>query len=104
MSSDNNNSRHRDITIEEEACNRTGIFSKNDDSDAESLTSSLRSIGVRQRKFELGEKSPVMSVLEVPDALALRVILQRRKLTADEDNEVTARQEKELCYYVRDLY
>ena len=58
---------------------------------------------IRQRKIELGEKSPVMSVLEVPDALALRVILQARKLTADEDNEVTARREQELCYYVRDL-
>ena len=104
MSSDNNNSRHRDITIEEEACNRTGNFSKNDDSDAESLTSSLRSIGVRQRKFELGNKSPVMSVLEIPDTLALRVILQARKLTADEDNEVAARRGQELCFYVRDLY
>jgi ppGpp synthetase/RelA/SpoT-type nucleotidyltranferase len=40
-------------------------------------------------------------VLEVPDAMALRVVLEAKKLTPDEDGEVTRARERALCYYVQ---
>lgn len=40
-------------------------------------------------------------VLEVPDAMALRVVLEAKKLTPDEDNEVTRARERALCYYAQ---
>lgn len=41
------------------------------------------------------------SVLRVHDAIALRVVLEARKLSANEPSEVTAEREKALCYYVQ---
>lgn len=42
-------------------------------------------------------------VLQVPDALALRVVLTGKKLSLDEPNEVTQARERVLCYYAREL-
>ena len=41
------------------------------------------------------------SILEVPDALALRVVFSAKKMTPDEDREVTSARERALCYYVQ---
>jgi len=41
------------------------------------------------------------SILEVPDALALRVVFSAKKMTPDEDSEVTSARERALCYYVQ---
>jgi len=43
------------------------------------------------------------SVTEVHDAIALRVVLRTRKLTPDEDDEVTEARDRALCYYVQEL-
>lgn len=41
-------------------------------------------------------------VLDVPDSLALRIVLQGRKMRSDEDGEVTRARERALCYYARE--
>jgi (p)ppGpp synthase/HD superfamily hydrolase len=43
-------------------------------------------------------------ILQVPDALALRVILQARPETLDEPVELTRGRERALCYYVQELF
>lgn len=43
-------------------------------------------------------------ILQIPDAIALRVVLNVKKLTPDEDPEVTRRRERDLCYYVYKLF
>jgi ppGpp synthetase/RelA/SpoT-type nucleotidyltranferase len=43
------------------------------------------------------------SILDVPDAVALRVVFSARKLTPDEPDATTQRREREMCYYVLDL-
>jgi len=42
-------------------------------------------------------------VLEVPDALALRIVLTAKSLSQDEPIEVTEAREKALCYYAQQL-
>jgi (p)ppGpp synthase/HD superfamily hydrolase len=42
-------------------------------------------------------------VLQVPDALALRIVLDAKKLTPDEPQEVTQARERALCYYAQKL-
>lgn len=44
-----------------------------------------------------------ISILDIPDAVALRVVFSARKLAPDEPDATTRRREKELCYYVLDL-
>jgi len=44
-----------------------------------------------------------LSVLQVPDAVALRVVLRARTLTDDEDPAVTAGRDRALCYYVQQV-
>lgn len=40
-------------------------------------------------------------VLQVPDALAVRIVLKAKKLSADEPADVTLARERALCYYVQ---
>jgi len=42
-------------------------------------------------------------ILQVPDALALRIVLTAKKLTADEPLAVTRARERALCYYAQTL-
>jgi len=56
-----------------------------------------------RKSVENGEKNPTFSVMHVPDAVALRIIVRARKLSSDEDNEVTKGREKALCYYAQQL-
>ncbi|KAL7469570.1 hypothetical protein ACHAXS_009819 [Conticribra weissflogii] len=44
-----------------------------------------------------------ISILDIPDAVALRVVFSARKLTPDEPNATTRRRENDLCYYTLDL-
>mmetsp|Transcript_59851 Transcript_59851/g.88834 ORF Transcript_59851/g.88834 Transcript_59851/m.88834 type:complete len:687 (+) Transcript_59851:804-2864(+) len=43
------------------------------------------------------------SILDVPDAIALRVVLNARKLAKEEDVSVTRARERALCYYVQSM-
>lgn len=43
-------------------------------------------------------------IWQVPDALALRVVLNAKKLSGDEPVEVTQARERALCYYAEKLY
>jgi len=43
------------------------------------------------------------NILEVPDAIAIRIVLSCKKLTPDEDDEVTRARERALSYYVQQL-
>jgi ppGpp synthetase/RelA/SpoT-type nucleotidyltranferase len=42
-------------------------------------------------------------ILEVPDALALRIVLDAKKLSPTEDEEVKRARERALCYYAQKL-
>lgn len=42
-------------------------------------------------------------ILQVPDALALRIIVDAKKLKSDEPDEITRAREKALCYYAQRL-
>ena len=44
-----------------------------------------------------------LCILDIPDAVATRVVFRARKLTPDEPDSTTERREKELCYYLFDL-
>lgn len=41
------------------------------------------------------------SILDVPDALALRIVFDAKKMTPDEDDEITRARDRALCYYVQ---
>jgi ppGpp synthetase/RelA/SpoT-type nucleotidyltranferase len=57
--------------------------------------------------LRLGEKCAKqrkdMTIFDVPDALALRVVLRCRKLLQEEDDDTTSDRERALCYYVLQL-
>jgi ppGpp synthetase/RelA/SpoT-type nucleotidyltranferase len=42
-------------------------------------------------------------VLQVPDALAIRIVLKAKKLESDEPSEVTRARERALCYYAQKI-
>jgi len=44
-----------------------------------------------------------LSILDIPDAVATRVVFSARKLSPDEPDVTTQRREKELCYYLYEL-
>uniref|UniRef100_A0A7S2DWE5 RelA/SpoT domain-containing protein n=1 Tax=Helicotheca tamesis TaxID=374047 RepID=A0A7S2DWE5_9STRA len=46
-------------------------------------------------------KNRAKSILDIPDALALRVVLNAKKLAEEEDVSVTRARERALCYYVQ---
>lgn len=48
-------------------------------------------------------KLGTQNILEVPDAIAIRIVLSCKKLTPDEDDEVTRARERALSYYVQQL-
>lgn len=50
-----------------------------------------------------GMKARDLSILDIPDAVATRVVFSARKLTKDEPDATTRRREQELCYYLYDL-
>lgn len=52
---------------------------------------------------EGGKNLSDISILDVPDAVALRVVFSARKLTPDEPDATTKRREEALCYHVQDL-
>ena len=52
---------------------------------------------------ENDEDRRTLSITQVNDAVALRVILTARKLTPDEPDEITRARERMLCYYVQHL-
>lgn len=56
----------------------------------------------RSQRF-LKRQSKELSILEVNDGVALRVILKARKLHGNESDETTLARERMLCYYVQDL-
>jgi hypothetical protein len=51
----------------------------------------------------LTESSDYLSVTDIPDAVALRVILRARKWSIDEPDEMTRNRDRLLCYYVQEL-
>eukprot|EP00970_Alexandrium_tamarense_P016707 scaffold7172_cov119-Alexandrium_tamarense.AAC.14 len=44
-----------------------------------------------------------ISILDIPDAVALRVVFRARKLTPEESDAATLHREKTMCYYILDL-
>ena len=42
-------------------------------------------------------------ILQVPDALALRIVLNAKKMSPDEPDALTAARERALCYYIQQL-
>merc|ERR1712086_13745 len=54
------------------------------------------------RKGE-GVNTRHLSILDIPDAVAVRVVFSARKLAPDESDATTEQRERELCYYLNDL-
>jgi ppGpp synthetase/RelA/SpoT-type nucleotidyltranferase len=48
-------------------------------------------------------KLKAKSILDVPDALALRVVFKGKKMKLDEDEEVIRARETALCYYIQQI-
>jgi (p)ppGpp synthase/HD superfamily hydrolase len=63
------------------------------------------SVWRKMHKMSKESEKPVrsFSILDVPDAVALRVVFKARKLTPDEPDATTQRREREMCYYVLEL-
>merc|ERR1712151_639594 len=51
----------------------------------------------------MGLKNGYKHVLQVPDAVALRIVLDAKKLSDDEPESVTQARERALCYYAQKL-
>jgi ppGpp synthetase/RelA/SpoT-type nucleotidyltranferase len=75
--------------------NRLVSSSENDDN-------SFNKGRTRTQRF-LVKQTKELSIVDVNDGVALRVILQARKLHGDESDETTRARERMLCYYVQDL-
>lgn len=54
-------------------------------------------------KDDESKKTRNISILDIPDALATRIVFSARKLTSGEPDTTTQRREEELCYYLFDL-
>lgn len=54
-------------------------------------------------KEDESKKTRNISILDIPDALATRIVFSARKLTIDELDSTTQHREQELCYYLFDL-
>ncbi len=73
-------------------------FSQYVDSDSVKVTARIKEpYSLWRKMLKLGAKN----VLDVPDALALRVVFDAKKLTVDEAEDVTSARERALCYYVQ---
>ena len=73
-----------------------------------SVVLSSRAARAQQGQRQQSSSSPSstkrqLSLVDVQDAVALRVILKARKLTDDEPPEVTLQREKVLCYVVQHI-
>lgn len=63
---------------------------------------------VWRKMLKISKENPTvtardLSILDIPVAVATRVVFKARKLTPDEPDVTTQRREKELCYYLLDL-
>lgn len=54
-------------------------------------------------KEDESKKTRNISILDIPDALATRIVFSARKLIPDEPDTTTQRREEDLCYYLFDL-
>jgi len=54
------------------------------------------------KEHELCGETPI-TIMDVPDAVALRVVLSSRKMSPDENDEVTRARDRALCYYAQNL-
>jgi ppGpp synthetase/RelA/SpoT-type nucleotidyltranferase len=54
-------------------------------------------------KEDESKKTRNISILDIPDALATRIVFSARKLTSDEPDTTTQHREEELCYYLFEL-
>lgn len=73
-----------------------------------SITARLKEpYSIWRKMVKMSKKGDVklsdISILDIPDAVALRVVFSARKLTEDESDAVTKRREQALCYYILNL-
>lgn len=73
-----------------------------------SITARLKEpYSIWRKMVKISKKGDVklgdISILDIPDAVALRVVFSARKLTEDEPDSVTQRRERELSYYILNL-
>ena len=78
---------------------------QNDPSFKESISEIVTSSRVKE-PFSLWKKMLKLrskNILEVPDAIAIRIVLSCKKLSPHEDDQVTRARERALCYCVQQL-
>ncbi len=80
------------------------VLSENNDEDSVDSTDGKISL-VEQNgpQRQMMRSSPELSILEVNDGVALRVIFKARKLHVDEPPETTQERERILCYYIHHM-
>jgi ppGpp synthetase/RelA/SpoT-type nucleotidyltranferase len=76
--------------------------------DSVSITARLKEpYSIWRKMVKMSKRGDVklsdISILDIPDAVALRVVFSARKLTEDESDAVTKRREQALCYYILNL-
>lgn len=73
-----------------------------------SITARLKEpFSIWRKMVKMSSKGDVklsdISILDIPDAVALRVVFSARKLTEEESDAHTKRREQALCYYILNL-
>merc|ERR1712194_991822 len=58
---------------------------------------------VWRKMVKISKTTRHLSILDIPDAVAVRVVFSARKLAPDEADATTEQRERELCYYLNDL-
>merc|ERR1712194_249442 len=58
---------------------------------------------VWRKMVKISKTTRHLSILDIPDAVAVRVVFSARKLAPDESDATTEQRERELCYYLNDL-
>ena len=72
------------------------------DSTLMSHVDSIQVTGRVKEPYSLWRKILKKRSNQIPDAVALRVILSAKKMSPDEDEEVTRARDRALCYYVQE--
>ena len=87
-------------TVALSASNDQTLVDSNEDKTSTSIVRRSESPDVQSQVIR---SSSDLSILDVNDAVALRVIFKARKLHADESPETTRERERILCYYIHHM-
>ncbi len=79
------------------------LSANNDEDNIDANDGKITLVRSVEPQGQMMRSSPDLSILEVNDGVALRVIFKARKLHADEPPETTQERERILCYYIHHM-